>query len=281
MTRAASRVDRDGGRLCLSGTLDRAAAAAIWPAASAASAGATVLDVSAVDAVDSAGLALLVALAERMDDVRVEGARLEEPHGRDVAGSSLSARFDGVGRRYRVDVDAASGSLQLHDGERRWRFERVPAYGFHSGGIILVSAVRRHPQLFSALAIGGYAIWTEEERRIFGESYLPPFRPSAYGEHLTWLWNRMLEQSWFFPWFDVRHPARLKGAHDDPERVDAAIREMLDSDPSRELERQSRQQRSVGPDPLGDALRVAGDVGKLILRGVAGGRRLPAIKRGV
>lgn len=74
MTRAASRVDRDGGRLCLSGTLDRAAAAAIWPAASAASAGATVLDVSAVDAVDSAGLALLVALAERMDDVRVEGA---------------------------------------------------------------------------------------------------------------------------------------------------------------------------------------------------------------
>jgi pimeloyl-ACP methyl ester carboxylesterase len=107
--------------------------------------------------------------------------------------------------------------------------ERVGAYGFHSGGIILASAVRRHPQRFTALAVGGYAIWTEEERRIFGEHYLPPFRPSGYGEHLTWLWNRILEQSWYFPWFDARDAARLKAAHDDPGKVDAVIRDMLDS----------------------------------------------------
>lgn len=107
--------------------------------------------------------------------------------------------------------------------------ECVPAYGFHSGGIILVTALRRHPRRFAALAIGGYGIWTEEERAIFGESYLPPLEPSAYGEHLTWLWNRMLEQSWFFPWFDVRHQARLRMAHADPVKVDAAVREMLDS----------------------------------------------------
>lgn len=106
---------------------------------------------------------------------------------------------------------------------------KVAAYGFHSGGIILVNALKRHAERFSALAIGGYALWTEEEQQIFDESYLPPFRPSEYGEHLTWLWNRMLEQSWFFPWFDVRHEARLSGAHDDLGRVDAAIREMLDS----------------------------------------------------
>ena len=42
--------------------------------ASAAVDGARVLDVTAVDAVDSAGLAMLVALAARMDDVHVEGA---------------------------------------------------------------------------------------------------------------------------------------------------------------------------------------------------------------
>jgi pimeloyl-ACP methyl ester carboxylesterase len=107
--------------------------------------------------------------------------------------------------------------------------ERVGAYGFHSGGIILVSALRRYPERFAALAIGGYAIWTEEERRIFGEHYLPPFQPSPYGEHLTWLWNRILEQSWFFPWFDVRQETRLGGAHADPARVDAMIRDMLDS----------------------------------------------------
>lgn len=105
----------------------------------------------------------------------------------------------------------------------------VAAYGFHSGGIILVTALRRHPDKFRALAIGGYAIWTPEEMALFGEHYLPPFLPSDYGEHLTWLWNRMLEQSWFFPWFDVRPEARLSVAHADVARVHAAVMEMLDA----------------------------------------------------
>lgn len=107
--------------------------------------------------------------------------------------------------------------------------ESCVAYGFHSGGIILVTAMHRHPRRFAALAIGGYAIWTVQEMRTFGESYLPPFRPSAYGEHLTWLWNRMLEQSWYFPWFDVRDEARLAGAHANVARVHAAVLEMLDA----------------------------------------------------
>jgi haloalkane dehalogenase len=107
--------------------------------------------------------------------------------------------------------------------------DQVAAYGFHSGGIILVTALKRHPKLFTGLAVGGYAIWNAEEMRIFGDKYLPPFRPSDYGEHLTWLWNRILEQSWFFPWFDVRGEARLSNPYDDPQRVDAIVREMLDS----------------------------------------------------
>lgn len=105
----------------------------------------------------------------------------------------------------------------------------VAAYGFHSGGIILVTALKRHAEKFRGLAIGGYAIWTPEEMALFGEHYLPTFVPSAYGEHLTWLWNRMLEQSWFFPWFDVRNESRLPVAHADVARVDAAVREMLDA----------------------------------------------------
>ncbi len=106
---------------------------------------------------------------------------------------------------------------------------RVAAYGFHSGGIILVTALKRHPDRFHRLAIGGYAIWTPAEMTIFGERYLPPFVPAVYGEHLTWLWNRVLEQSWFFPWFDVRDDARLSVAHDDPARVHAVVMEMLDA----------------------------------------------------
>ncbi|GFE80416.1 hypothetical protein GCM10011487_24160 [Steroidobacter agaridevorans] len=107
--------------------------------------------------------------------------------------------------------------------------ERTAAYGFHSGGIILVSAAKRSPERFTALAIGGYAIWTPQEMAHFSEGYLPPFQPSAYGEHLVWLWNRILEQTWFFPWFDVRNGSRLRVAHDDPARTDAVVRDMLDS----------------------------------------------------
>lgn len=107
--------------------------------------------------------------------------------------------------------------------------ERTAAYGFHSGGIILVTALKRHPERFSCLAVGGYAVWTPDELALFGDRYLPPFRPSTYGEHLTWLWNRVLEQSWFFPWFAVDPRYRLSVAQADPARVDAVVQDFLAS----------------------------------------------------
>ncbi|TAA25815.1 STAS domain-containing protein [Pseudoxanthomonas winnipegensis] len=72
-------VRRDGPALVFTGALDRAAAQALWPAAQRALDGAQRLDVSAVSALDSAGLALLVALAARLraagsGAVTVEGA---------------------------------------------------------------------------------------------------------------------------------------------------------------------------------------------------------------
>ena len=106
---------------------------------------------------------------------------------------------------------------------------RCPAYGFHSGGVILVAATKRRPGLFRALAIGGYAVWTEAELAWFGDRYLPEWQPEPYGEHLTWLWNRILEQSWYFPWFDARDEARLTVANADPMRVHRSVMEMLDS----------------------------------------------------
>ena len=105
----------------------------------------------------------------------------------------------------------------------------IAGYGFHSGGIILVTALKRHMAKFSTLAIGGYAIWNDEERKSIGAPYIPPCIPLPYGEHLTWLWNRILEQSWYFPWFDPKDATRMPGAHDDPARIHAIILEMLDS----------------------------------------------------
>jgi 3-methylcrotonyl-CoA carboxylase alpha subunit len=67
--------------------------------------------IAAIDSDDAAG------------SVEVSGARLE--------GDTLCARFDGAGHRLWLDAGPASGAssrLDVHDGERRWRFARVPAY---------------------------------------------------------------------------------------------------------------------------------------------------------
>jgi haloalkane dehalogenase len=105
----------------------------------------------------------------------------------------------------------------------------ILGYGFHSGGILLVNAMKRYGAKFAGLAIGGYAIWNEEERTKLGAPYIPPNPPKPYGEHLVWLWNRILEQSWFFPWFDQRAETRMSVAHDDVAKVDLVIQDMLNS----------------------------------------------------
>ena len=74
---SSAEARRDGARLVLSGTLDRAGATRVWPLLQSQLDGISEIALEQVDAVDSAGLALLVALAERMDGASIEG----RPHG--------------------------------------------------------------------------------------------------------------------------------------------------------------------------------------------------------
>ena len=105
----------------------------------------------------------------------------------------------------------------------------VAVYGFHSGGAIAMNAHVRNPGRFTALACGGYPIWTEAEMALYASGYLPPFKPTGYGEHLTWVWSRVLEQSWFFPWFKTEESTRMQNAHDDVQRVNSQVLELLDA----------------------------------------------------
>ena len=104
---------------------------------------------------------------------------------------------------------------------------KVGAYGFHSGAIILVTAARRHPDRFSGLACGGYAVWTEAEKADFGAAYTPDFLPRPFGEHLAWLWGRVQEQSWFFPWYRPGADNRLPFASIDPAAAHPVVMECL------------------------------------------------------
>lgn len=105
--------------------------------------------------------------------------------------------------------------------------QQTAAYGFHSGAIILVTAAKLAPERFTGLACGGYAVWTEAEKAEFGAHYTPPFHPSAQGEHLAWLWGRLLEQGWFFPWYRTEPGARLPAPHADPARIHPAVMDCL------------------------------------------------------
>lgn len=104
---------------------------------------------------------------------------------------------------------------------------QVGAYGFHSGAIILVTAAKRHPARFSCLACGGYAVWTEAEKADFGAAYTPDFLPMPFGEHLAWLWGRVQEQSWFFPWYRPGNANRLPMATLDPAQAQPIVMECL------------------------------------------------------
>lgn len=107
--------------------------------------------------------------------------------------------------------------------------ETVGAYGFHSGAITLIIAAKRHPGRFAAIAAVGYAVWTETEKASFADAYTPPFVPQPYGEHLAWLWSRVLEQTWFFPWYRAAPEARLSRPHDHPALAHQIVMEMLEA----------------------------------------------------
>ncbi len=107
--------------------------------------------------------------------------------------------------------------------------EQCHAYGFHSGGIFLAYALRQQPLRFHALAIGGYPAFTNEEMSGLADGYLPSFLPSAYGEHMVWAWNRMLEQGWFFPWYDVRNETRRPEPHARLDYINSMVLDLLDS----------------------------------------------------
>lgn len=92
MPAATATVHRDGATLAFAGALARDAVAALWPQALRLAAGAQRFDLAAVSSVDSAGLALLVELAQRVDGVAVVG----DPPG-----------LDGLRRAYRLSPTLA------------------------------------------------------------------------------------------------------------------------------------------------------------------------------
>ncbi len=112
----------------------------------------------------------------------------------------------------------AEATLELADA---LGIERFALFGMHTGGLIGMHLAWSAPQRLHCLIIDGYALFNDAERARYGDRYLPPFVPTWDGAHLRWLWSRMREQLYFFPWCDpsaacaiALQPYSAQGTHD-------------------------------------------------------------------
>lgn len=106
--------------------------------------------------------------------------------------------------------------------------QRCAVFGMHTGGLIATWLAWADPQRVAALVVDGYAAFTPEESALYGEAYLPPFVPQWDGSHLRWLWSRMREQKYFFPWYDGRAEAAMVIAPQTTEGTREAVMDVLD-----------------------------------------------------
>ena len=119
-------------------------------------------------------------------------------------------------------------SAACHDWLDALGVAHCAVFGMHTGGIVAVHMGLDRPDRVGLVLVDGYAIFTEAERARLGEAYLPPFRPDWSGQHLRWLWARMREQRYFFPWCEQDAAAALRYSAADTAQTEAAVMDILE-----------------------------------------------------
>ncbi len=104
---------------------------------------------------------------------------------------------------------------------------RFGVFGYHTGGGMAVALAHAFPERVTTAVANGLVMPTPEELAAILANYLPPFKPTWDGSHLSWLWARLREQTIFFPWHDRRLQARMKFAVPDADGLQRNVREFL------------------------------------------------------
>ena len=107
--------------------------------------------------------------------------------------------------------------------------DRVLLYGVHTGAVVAARLALERPERVAALVCDGLALFDADERCGLLDGYLPPFEPAWDGAHLLWLWARLREQNFFFPWHlhDAAH--RLAYPMPSAEKLHADVLDVLDA----------------------------------------------------
>lgn len=107
--------------------------------------------------------------------------------------------------------------------------ERVLLFGMHTGAAIATALALQQPARVAGLVTDGLSLFDDAECAALLAGYLPPFEPQWDGGHLRWLYARLREQLFFFPWHDGSRAARLRYPQPAPERVHAQVLDVLDA----------------------------------------------------
>ena len=124
--------------------------------------------------------------------------------GIDTPGNGLSAPLPTADP---TSEDYARHALAVLDA---FGVERAGLYGFHTGAGTAMTAAMLAPERVTALALDGYAVWTDVERAELLARYCVVYPPVEDGSHLKKIWRRLEDQRVFFPWYDQREEARLE-----------------------------------------------------------------------
>lgn len=89
--------------------------------------------------------------------------------------------------------------------------ERCAVFGTLTGALIALSFAERHPDRTAAAVLDRLPIFAEADRAELLARYLPPLEPQLDGSHLLWLWQRLVDQYIFWPWYRRERAARVVG----------------------------------------------------------------------
>ncbi|MBT0671002.1 alpha/beta fold hydrolase [Novosphingobium profundi] len=86
-------------------------------------------------------------------------------------------------------------------------YDRVDAYGTHTGARIACELAAGFPHRVRKLVLDGITEYDEELRDAVIANYAPVVEPDEYGRHLIWAFNFCRDQALFFPHF-MKSPER-------------------------------------------------------------------------
>ncbi len=105
--------------------------------------------------------------------------------------------------------------------------DRACIYGFHTGASIATATAALYPDRVTFAVAHGLSVFRGPERDDLLANYCPPIVPKADGSHMTWLWQRFMQQAEFFPWYRQDDTSRIDVPAYSAEKCQAMVNDLL------------------------------------------------------